>query len=85
MVVHFFNRSLFICGLGLEWSKVFLRWLLIERARYFRRLSDKKCKGWFLINKDEQINFGKKFFLESVGFEIIEMNNYEEMYEDIWE
>ena len=32
-----FNKPLLIFGLGLTETEVFLRWLLIERARYFRR------------------------------------------------
>jgi hypothetical protein len=32
-----FNTPLLIFGLGLEENEVFLRWLLIERARYFQK------------------------------------------------
>ena len=81
-----FNKSLFICGLSLDETEIFIRWLLIERAKYFRKFPDRKHKGWFVIKngsnnpKDE----GKKFFLQSVGFEIIELNDYKSIYEDIW-
>lgn len=81
-----FNKSLFIVGLSLEENEVFMRWLLIERAKYFHHFYDKTQKGWYVIKKGENnISDGKKFFLESVGFEIIELDDYESIYERIWE
>lgn len=81
-----FNKSLFICGISLNETEIFIRWLLIERAKYFRRFPDRKHKGWFVIkngNNNPQ-DEGKKFFLQSVGFEVIEVNAYQAMYEEIW-
>lgn len=81
-----FHKSLFIVGLSLDENEVFLRWLLIERAKYFHRYFDRKQKGWYILKKGENsISDGKKFFLESVGFEIIELDDYESIYEKIWE
>jgi len=81
-----FNKSLFICGLSLDETEIFIRWLLIERAKYFRRFPDRKHKGWFVMKngEDKPSNEGKIFFLQSVGFEIINMDEYKCMYEDIW-
>ncbi|PIE51044.1 MAG: hypothetical protein CSA38_00070 [Flavobacteriales bacterium] len=80
-----FNKSLFIFGLGLDQTEVFFRWLLIERAKYFRNFPRRKHKGWFVMKKENrQENEGKRFFLESVGFEIIELESYHEIYEAIW-
>lgn len=81
-----FNKSLFICGLGLDESEVFLRWLLIMRAKYFRATNNKKHKGWFIMKKENKNSKdeGKRFFLNSVGIETIELSNYKLMYEDIW-
>lgn len=82
-----FNKSLFITGLGLDETEVFFRWLLIERAKYFKSFPERKHKGWFVMKKEEnsKTNEGKKFFLKSVGFEIIELNDYKEIYEEIWQ
>lgn len=81
-----FNKSLFICGLSLDETEIFVRWLLIERAKYFREYPQRKHKGWFVIKSgNNPQDEGKKFFLESVGFEIIELNDYQLMYEDMWE
>jgi len=81
-----FNKSIFIVGLALDENEIFLRWLLIQRAKYFHRFSDRKKQGWYLIKKGkENISDGKRFFLNSVGFEILEVDSYDVMYNDIWE
>jgi len=81
-----FNKSLFICGISLDETEIFIRWLLIERAKYFRKFPDRKQKGWFVIKNgsNNPQDEGKKFFLQSVGFEVIELNDYKTIYEDIW-
>jgi hypothetical protein len=88
-----FNKSLFIFGLDLGENETFLRWLLIQRAKY-SSVFGKEYKGWYVhvkyfINKkgEKEENIlppGKKFFLESVGFEILEVENYKTLYEDVW-
>jgi len=78
-----FNRSIFIVGLGLEENEVFLRWLLIERAKYFRQFPDRVKSGWY-IQQSNSGNIGRKFFLEKVGFEVIDLDTYNDIYEEIW-
>lgn len=82
-----FNKSLFIFGLGLNENEVFIRWLLIERAKYFRKFPRRKHKGWFLAKRQKNDSFyeGKKFFLKSIGFEVIEVNSFKSIYEEIWQ
>ena len=60
-----FNKSLFIFGLGLDETEVFIRWLLIERAKYFRNFPQRKHKGWYISIKGENSSKseGKRFFL----------------------
>ena len=72
----FFNKNLFIFGLKLETDEVFLRWLLIQRAKY-SQMYNKKIKGWFV---DKEISDGNKYFLKKVGFDVIEIQNYNELY-----
>jgi hypothetical protein len=81
-----FNKSLFIFGLGLDETEVFIRWLLIERAKYFRKYPDHKHKGWYITKSsiDSPVSEGKKFFLNSVGIEVLEVTDYKTIYEDIW-
>ncbi len=81
-----FNKSIFIFGLGLDETEVFIRWLLVERAKYYKKYENKRKKGWYVMkgNSNDTITEGKKFFLKSVGIELIRMNNYKEIYEEIW-
>jgi hypothetical protein len=82
----FFSKSLFIFGLGLEENEVFFRWLLIQRAKYFRKYPHVKKHGWFLMKRggDVETDEGKIFFLKSMGFEVIVVDEYKNVYEDIW-
>lgn len=80
-----FNKSLFIFGLELGENETFLRWLLIERIKYFKLFPERKHKGWYICTRSNNIkDKGKKFFLEHVGFEIIEVDSYADIYENIW-
>ena len=81
-----FNKSLFIVGLGLEENEVFFRWLLIERAKYFKKYPERKKDGWYVtVRKDNDANFlGKRFFLESVGLKVLEVANYDVQFDEIW-
>ncbi|WP_306350388.1 hypothetical protein [Flavobacterium sp. '19STA2R22 D10 B1'] len=80
-----FHRSLFIFGLGLDENETFLRWLLIERFKYYKKYPSRKHKGWYLYKRsDNPLDEGKKFFLQNVGFEIIEVDNYDTIYQGLW-
>ncbi len=79
-----FNKPLFFMGLGLEENEVFLRWLLIERARYFRDYSSRRKGAWY-AHVNDQDDSGKLFFLRSVGVEPIKLNSYDDLYgADMW-
>jgi len=81
-----FNKSLFIFGFGLEETELFFRWLLIERAKYFKTFPERSKNGWYLCveNVKEPPNFGRDFFLENSGFSILKVPQYENIYEDVW-
>ena len=74
-----FNRSLCIFGLGLDVNETFLRWLLIERKKYFNMFRDRVKKGWYVCKKGS-ISDGNKFFLDTLGIEIIELDSYDDVY-----
>lgn len=74
-----FNNSLLFFGLGLDESEVFLRWLLIERARYFRRFPNRRKRAWY-IHTGGIKNRGKAFFLEGVGIKLVRSDSYDEIY-----
>ncbi len=79
-----FSKSLFIFGLGLETDEVFLRWLLLQRAKY-NEIYKAELKGWYVsCAKFGPVSPGKRLYLESIGFEIIEVATPNIVYEDIW-
>ena len=63
-----------------------MRWLLIERAKYFQRFPERKKQGWYITTRDKSdLNFnGKKFFMESVGIKVIEVEDYDIQFDAIW-
>ena len=73
-----FERNLFIFGLKLESDEVFLRWLLIQRAKY-SQMFNLNLRGWFV---DKEISEKNTYFLRKVGIEVIE-SEYEELYNAI--
>lgn len=73
-----FHRPLLIMGLGLEENEVFLRWLLIERARYFKEHPKRKQPAWYAhVGKESD---GKRYFLRSVGITMLEIPTYDDLY-----
>lgn len=78
-----FNMPLLIFGLKLEGQEVFLRWLLIERAKYFRQFPDRRKSAWYVCPKEEDgpEDQAKKFFLHSLGVEPIVVESYNGIYE----
>ena len=72
-----FNKPLFIFGLALDENEVFLRWLLIQRAKY-SKMYGRDLKGWFV---DKDINKGKRVFLETLGFTVINLTSFDELYD----
>lgn len=74
-----FHKPLLIFGLALEENEVFLRWLLIERARYFRKFRKRHQPAWFVYTSKKESE-GKLYFLEGIGIHPIQAANYEELY-----
>jgi hypothetical protein len=79
-----FNNDLFFIGLGLETTEVFLRWLLIERAKYFNQFPQRIKKAYFIHTQYEEISIGQKLFLNSVGIDLVEEVSYENLYQYPW-
>ena len=74
-----FHKPLLIFGLGLDENEVFLRWLLIERARYFRNFPKRSKPAWY-VHSDEAEGSGKLYFLEGVGVKSVRTRSYDEIY-----
>lgn len=77
-----FNRPLLIFGLAIEENEVFLRWLLIERAKYFRKFAHRRHDAWFVYVDDpnDERQAGKLFFLEEIGIKPVRAASYDEIY-----
>lgn len=78
-----FNKSLCIFGLALDENETFLRWLLIERAKYFKRFPERKKKAWFVCKAGE-CSEGKRLYLDYLGFELVQLNSYEDIYKGMF-
>lgn len=76
----FFHKPILVVGQGLPETEIFLRWLMIERAKYFRRYPDLRKPAWYVHIKDD-LPVGKELFLRAVGFEPFPVSSYDEMYE----
>ncbi|MCP3732571.1 hypothetical protein M9978_19285 [Sphingomonas sp. MG17] len=75
----FFNKPLLFLGLALEENEVFLRWLLIERARYFRKFPRRRQPAWY-VYKPEAGNLneaGKLFFLQGVDVTCLAIRDHD--------
>jgi hypothetical protein len=82
----FFHKPLLFFGLGLEENEVFLRWLLIERAKYFKKYPERAKPGWFVFaGNSDGFDQGKRLFLEGVGIKPYAVATHQHIYsEDTW-
>lgn len=72
-----FNMPLLIVGLGMGPDEVFMRWLLIERKRYFNQFPDREKKTMYLsTGTDDRIDN----FLFNLNVEHYGANSYESLY-----
>ncbi len=79
-----FHKPLLIFGLGLAENEVFLRWLLIERARYFTDFPKRFQPAWYVHPRGEK-DLGKLYFLQAVGVQAYEVADYDALYgPDAW-
>ena len=72
-----FNMPLIIVGFGLSSDEVFIRWLLIERKKYFQRYPERRKETMF-IGKD--IDSRVINFLHNLNIEIKDADDYSLLY-----
>lgn len=77
-----FNMPLVIFGLQLGAQEVLLRWLLIERARYFRQYPERRLPAWYVYPECEQSDTdrAKYFFLDAIGVKPVAVRSYDDIY-----
>jgi hypothetical protein len=78
-----FNNDLVFIGLGLDTSEIFLRWLLIERAKYFKHFPTRSRRAYYL-HAGRDLPQGQVIFLRSVGCELIKLPGYDQLYGTAW-
>ncbi|WP_282111457.1 SIR2 family protein [Maribacter stanieri] len=61
-----FNMPIIIVGIQLESQEVFIRWLLIERERYFRRFENRR-KGTIFLSTGNDTNINN--FLQNLNIQ----------------
>ncbi|CAM4109807.1 hypothetical protein [Shewanella aquimarina] len=76
------NELVFI-GLGLESNEIFLRWLLIERAKLYKAFPERRRKAYY-VYAGEPISQGQTLFLEAVGVTVLQQADYEALYQTPW-
>jgi hypothetical protein len=70
-IAIFFHCDLIIIGLSLDPQETSLRWLFMERERYFRRNEEKRKKTLYVCNrKYDKFKEGKKYFFESINIKL---------------
>ncbi|ENM3803927.1 hypothetical protein NTH48_003503 [Vibrio cholerae] len=80
----FFHNDLIFIGLGLDATEVFLRWLLIERAKYFNQFPDRRKETYFAYADINELSKGKNLFFNSVGIQVLHESSYDELYRKPW-
>ena len=82
-----FSKPLLVAGVGIEENETFLRWLLLERAAYFKKFPERRQKAWYVYKPDPEnrMEAGKIYFLRAVGFECIAVSSFDALYgEEAW-
>ena len=85
----FMGKKLWIQGLGLHAAEVSLRWLLIQRFRYWKRYNPGQqfASGWYLHGPTTscgELDNDRRAFFESVGIETIEIDKAPKIYETLF-
>ena len=78
-----FNKPIAIFGLSLGQTEVFLRWLLIERAKYFSKFPDRRKEAWYIYTDNKPAS-GKLMFFKYLGITPVQANSYKELYIEPW-
>jgi hypothetical protein len=82
------GKKLWIQGLALSTDEVSVRWMLIQRFRYWRRYRpDSLETGWYVhggARPGRRLDGGRRAFLQSIGLRVIEIGETDDVYSDIF-
>lgn len=69
------HTDIIIFGVGLPVSELTLRYILLEREKFYRKHPEKRKSGWYIYNnKFDEMNPGKQYFLETCGIRTVKSN-----------
>jgi hypothetical protein len=77
-----FDKPLLFIGFGLDPTEVFLRWLLIERRKYFRKYPKRWKPAWYAYAGEPVA--GRELLLSAIGVESVRVKDYAQLYEEPW-
>lgn len=81
----FFHCPILLIGISLDENEVFLRWLLIQRAKYFVKYPERYQRAWYVHTKNDEMSEGKRYFLEGVGLSCCEEESFDSIYsKNVW-
>jgi hypothetical protein len=86
----FMGKKLWIQGLGLSAAEVSIRWLLIQRFRYWKRFKseDHFPSGWYVhapAPENRRLDTERRIFFESVGLKVITITKADDAYLNLFE
>ena len=78
-----FRMPFVMFGLGLEAQEVWLRWLLIQRAKHYKKHGGERPPAWYVHTAKEcsDAQREKHFFLNCLGIETVEVSDYPDIYD----
>lgn len=81
----FFFSDIAMFGLEFGKDETFLRWLFLERARFFKRFPGNKRETYFIATNEGR-NVERRPFFKRLGMNYIVVNGYKDIYESTaWE
>ncbi len=77
------SKHLVILGLSLDKDETLLRWLLIQRAKFYAMFHYTQKRGFYIVPESEALEDGKVLFFKTVGIDVVRVKDYESVYKII--
>lgn len=80
-----FSRPLLIFGFGFGRDEIFLRWLFLERARFFKQNPERRRDAWY-VDTPAKEHRDRRAFFERLGMNYVAATSYKDIYENsLWD
>lgn len=74
------SKHLIIFGLSLDKDETLLRWLLIERAKFYAMFHYMQKQAIYIVPESETLEEGKVLFFKTVGIDVVSVKDYDSVY-----